>query len=113
MGAGVTKARGFGVDVGPLGRRQRRASPQSRSRRPYRRLDDGHSHAGREDDAIDEMQDRTYREMVRQSGDDSTAFEARTPALWIVHYIEIERLADRAMNIAERAIYVATGEIRS
>ena len=61
------------------------------------------------DQAVDEAQTAIFRKMVEEAKSDSAQFEARTQMLWIVH--NIERLADRATNIAERAIYMATGEI--
>jgi len=64
---------------------------------------------GSADTAVDEAQNTIFRQMVEQAEADPAQFEARTQILWIVH--NLERLADRATNIAERAIYIATGEI--
>jgi phosphate transport system protein len=64
---------------------------------------------GLADEAIDQAQERIYWEMLQRISDEAHTFEARMHVLWVAHHLE--RLADRATNIAERAIYVATGEI--
>jgi phosphate transport system protein len=41
---------------------------------------------------------------------DPTTVERATFLLWVSH--NLERIGDRATNICERAVYVATGELK-
>ena len=60
------------------------------------------------DDGVDELQDRVYRDLVEIMIRDPSTIEPSTHLLWIAH--NLERIADRATNIAERAIFTVTGE---
>jgi phosphate transport system protein len=63
---------------------------------------------GTADDGIDEMQERIHQAIVRHGAGGSVPQIERLSMLQgILH--DLERIADRATNIAERAIYVATG----
>ena len=62
---------------------------------------------GRADDAVDELYDRVYRELVTIMTTDRSTIEACTHLLWTAH--NLERIADRATNIAERVVFTVTG----
>jgi phosphate transport system protein len=62
---------------------------------------------GRVDDAVDELQDRVYQDLVAIMVKDPTTVEACTHLLWVAH--NLERIADRATNIAERVVFLVTG----
>ena len=64
---------------------------------------------GRADDGVDELQDRVYRDLVDIMIADPSTVEPCTHLLWVTH--NLERIADRATNIAERVIFTATGEL--
>ncbi|MBN2885494.1 MAG: phosphate signaling complex protein PhoU [Chromatiaceae bacterium] len=58
--------------------------------------------------AVDRAERELLDEVLEKMRQDSDFTLAGTRLLWVVHYYE--RVADRATNIAERAIYVASGE---
>jgi len=59
---------------------------------------------------IDILHDRVYRELITFMTRDASTIERATFLLWVSH--NLERIGDRAMNICERAIYAATGELK-
>src|SRR5258708_22112240 len=59
---------------------------------------------------IDLLHDRAYRELITFMTRDTSTVERATFLLWVSH--NLERIGDRAMNICERAIYAATGELK-
>jgi phosphate transport system protein len=61
-----------------------------------------------EDDAIDLLQGRIYRELLTCMSGDGATIERGTRLLWISH--NVERIADRVTNICERIIFTATGD---
>ena len=61
------------------------------------------------DDEVDELYEQVYRELVTYMIEDPKKIERATYLIWVAH--NIERIADRATNIAERVIFVSTGEI--
>jgi phosphate transport system protein len=61
------------------------------------------------DDEVDALYDQVYRELLLMMIQDPTAIERATYLLWTAH--DLERLADRATNIAERVIYLVTGKM--
>ncbi len=63
---------------------------------------------GRLDDAVDELQEAAYRLIVGRGDGDPARVARSVTMLWVTH--DLERVADRATNIAEQAIYAATGE---
>jgi phosphate transport system protein len=63
-----------------------------------------------EDDRVDELYRRIYRELMTFVVQDPEAIEPANMLLWAAH--NMERLADRVTNICERTVFVATGEIR-
>ena len=61
------------------------------------------------DDEIDDLYEQIYRELLTYMMADPTTIERATYLLWVSH--DLERVADRATNIAERVIYLATGKL--
>ena len=64
---------------------------------------------GGRDDEVDELYDRVYRDLVDIMVGDPSTIEPSTHLLWVAH--NLERIADRATNIAERTVYSATGKL--
>ena len=62
---------------------------------------------GRADDAVDALYDRVYHDLVSIMAADASTIEACTHLLWTAH--NLERIADRATNIAERVVFTVTG----
>ena len=59
------------------------------------------------DDKIDRQYRRLFRETMKEMRDDDYIRRA-TFLLWVGH--DLERIGDRATNIAERVIFMATGD---
>ena len=55
---------------------------------------------GPADDVVDQLYDRIYRDLVGIMTTDAALIEAATYLLWTAH--NLERIADRATNVAER-----------
>ena len=66
---------------------------------------------GRDDDQVDDLQDVVYQDLIQIMIDDPTTVGPCTHLLWIAH--NLERIAERATNIAERAVFAATGTMPS
>jgi phosphate transport system protein len=62
-----------------------------------------------DDDEVDALYDQVYRELLLFMIQDPQTIERATHLLWISH--DLERIADRATNIAERVIYLITGRV--
>jgi len=62
-----------------------------------------------DDDEVDALYNRVYRDLLVFMTEDPNTIERATYLLWIAH--DLERIADRATNIAERVIYLVTGKI--
>ncbi len=62
-----------------------------------------------EDDEIDALHNQVYRELLLLMIGDPHIIEGATCLLWVSH--NLERIADRATNIAERVVFVATGKM--
>lgn len=62
---------------------------------------------GRADDEVDALQDRVYRDLLEIMIKDPATVEPCTHLLWVAH--NLERVADRATNIAERVVFTVTG----
>jgi len=62
---------------------------------------------GRADDRVDELQDMVYRDLIQVMLQDPDSVESCTHLLWVSH--NLERIADRATNIAERVVFLVTG----
>lgn len=61
-----------------------------------------------EDDLIDECYTKLYNEAVHHILGDLRNIERANYVIWTAH--NLERLADRVINICERVIYIVTGE---
>jgi phosphate transport system protein len=61
------------------------------------------------DDEVDELYDQVYRELVLLMIQDPPTIKRATYLLWVAH--DLERIADRATNIAERVIFLVTGKL--
>lgn len=62
---------------------------------------------GAADDAVDQLQDIVYHDLIQVMLNDADTVEACTHLLWVSH--NLERIADRATNIAERVVFTVTG----
>ena len=61
-----------------------------------------------DDDEVDALYDQVYRELLLIMVQDPKVIERGTYLLWTAH--DLERIADRATNIAEQVIYFVTGK---
>jgi phosphate transport system protein len=64
---------------------------------------------GQADDTVDALYDQVYRELLVYMMQDPRTITQATYLLWIAH--NLERIADRTTNIAERVIFLDSGEI--
>jgi phosphate transport system protein len=64
---------------------------------------------GTEDDEVDTLYDLIYGDLIQVMISDPTKIEPATRLLWVAH--NLERIGDRATNIAERTVYTVTGEL--
>jgi phosphate transport system protein len=62
---------------------------------------------GTADDEVDVLYERVYRDLVAIMIKDPSTVEACTHLLWTAH--NLERIADRTTNIAERVVFLVTG----
>ena len=62
-----------------------------------------------DDDEVDALYEQVYRELLTYMMADHSAIRRATYLLWIAH--DLERIADRTTNIAERVIFLVTGTI--
>ena len=63
---------------------------------------------GDDDDEVDALYHQVYHELLTFMIEDPRTITRATYLLWVAH--RLERIADRATNIAERVIYLVTGE---
>ena len=61
------------------------------------------------DDEVDQIYEQVYRELLMFMIEDPGTVRRATYLLWVSH--DLERIADRATNIAERAIFLVTGRM--
>jgi phosphate transport system protein len=61
------------------------------------------------DDEVDRLQDSVYEDMLKTMLDDPSTIQRNTYMLWTAH--NLERIADRCTNIAERVIFFVTGRM--
>ena len=61
------------------------------------------------DDEVDELYDQVYQELLQFMIHDPQTIQRATYLLWVSH--DLERIADRATNIAERVIFLVTGKM--
>ena len=64
---------------------------------------------GEADDTVDALYDQVYRELLVYMMEDPRTITQATYLLWVAH--NLERIADRTTNIAERAIFLESGRI--
>ncbi len=64
---------------------------------------------GAEDDEIDRLYDQVFRELLIFMMDDPRTITRATYLLWTAH--NLERIADRAINIGERVVFLVTGKV--
>jgi phosphate transport system protein len=62
-----------------------------------------------EDDLVDGLYDQVYRELLTYMLEDPRTITRATYLLWVAH--NLERIADRATNICERAVFLSTGKM--
>ncbi len=63
------------------------------------------------DDEVDQLYDQVFRELLTFMFQNPRNIQRATWLLWVAH--NLERIGDRATNIAERVIYLNTGQIPS
>lgn len=61
-----------------------------------------------EDDAIDNLYDQVFRELLTFMAEDPKTITRATRLIWVAH--NLERSADRVTNIGERVIFLVTGK---
>lgn len=64
---------------------------------------------GQRDDEVDAIYDKTYKELLMLMIKDPTIVEGATYLIWVLH--NLERIADRVTNIAERVVFMVTGRM--
>ncbi len=64
-----------------------------------------------DDDAVDDLYNQIYRELLTYMLEDPRNIQRATYLLWVAH--DLERIADRATNIAERVIWLISGGLVS
>ena len=61
------------------------------------------------DDEVDDLYNLVYRDLLTYMLEVPGSIQRATYLLWVCH--DLERVADRAENIAERVIYLVTGQM--
>ena len=64
---------------------------------------------GGEDDEVDRLYDQVFRELLIFMMDDPRTITRATYLLWVAH--NLERTADRAINIGERVVFLVEGQV--
>lgn len=62
-----------------------------------------------DDDEVDALYDQVFRELLTFMIHDPKVIQRATYLLWVAH--DLERIADRTTNIAERVVYLVTGKM--
>ena len=62
-----------------------------------------------DDDEVDSLYDQVYNDLLQYMIKDPSTIQRATYLLWVAH--DLERIADRATNIAERVIFLVTGKM--
>jgi phosphate transport system protein len=62
-----------------------------------------------EDDEVDALYNQVYRELLTFIMNDPTTIDQATYLLWVAH--NLERAADRVINICERVVFTVTGKL--
>ena len=61
------------------------------------------------DDEVDDLHDQIFRELITYMLEDTSTIRRATNLIWASH--AVERFADRATNIAERALFITSGQL--
>jgi phosphate transport system protein len=61
------------------------------------------------DDEVDQLYQQIFRELLTYMLEDPRNIQRATFLLWVAH--NLERIGDRAVNLCERVIFVATGQL--
>ncbi|MBI5598959.1 MAG: phosphate signaling complex protein PhoU [Deltaproteobacteria bacterium] len=61
------------------------------------------------DDVVDALYEQIYRELLLMMIEDPKKIQGATYLIWVAH--NMERIADRATNIAERIVFMVTGKM--
>lgn len=64
---------------------------------------------GHEDDEVDRLYDQVFRELLIFMMEDPRTITRATYLLWVAH--NLERIADRAINIGERVVFLVKGKV--
>ena len=62
-----------------------------------------------EDDDVDSLYNQVYRELITMIMSDPHNIDQATYLLWVAH--NLERTADRTLNICERVVFTVTGDM--
>jgi phosphate transport system protein len=62
-----------------------------------------------EDDEVDDLYNQVYRELITMITKNSDIIDQATHLLWVAH--NLERTADRVVNICERTVFMVTGSM--
>ncbi len=62
-----------------------------------------------DDDEVDALYDQTYRELLLVMIENPRTIQGATYMIWAAH--NLERIADRVTNIAERVVFMVTGRM--
>ena len=62
-----------------------------------------------DDDEVDNLYDHIYKDLIGLMINDPASTQRATYLMWVAH--DLERIADRATNIAERVIFLVTGQL--
>ena len=60
-----------------------------------------------DDDEVDALYDQVFRELLTYMIEDPKTIKRATYLIWVAH--DLERVADRATNIAEQVLFLVTG----
>jgi phosphate transport system protein len=63
-----------------------------------------------EDDEVDELYNQVYHELIKMITKNSDIIDQATQLLWVAH--NLERTADRVVNICERTVFMVTGSMK-
>ncbi|HSJ56836.1 MAG TPA: phosphate signaling complex protein PhoU [Anaerolineae bacterium] len=63
----------------------------------------------RRDDEIDDLYQQVYHELLTFIIEDRSVIEQSNLLMWVAH--NLERTADRVINLCERVVYMVTGEL--
>lgn len=70
---------------------------------------DAAQHVADQDDEMDDLYHELFLTMLNSMNESTTKADEATYILWVAH--NLERFGDRIVNICERIIFVATGEM--